>query len=85
MKIIGYRMRTPGSTRGAVTDQFHRWIAGQVYSCPAVPVGEFAHIDPANCETLKGDAAPEVQTASIDPNEIETRPVTAKKRAAKSK
>lgn len=83
-------MLTPGTTRGAVSDSFYRWIAGQVYSCPAVPVGEFGHLDPVNCETLKGDgtspgaAAPEVQTASIDPNEIETRPVTAKRGKAKS-
>ena len=84
MKIIGYRMRTPGSTRGAVTDHFYHWTAGQVYSCPAVPVGEFVHLDPVSCETLTGSAAPEVHTASIDPNEIETRPVTAKRGKAKS-
>lgn len=83
MKVIGYQMLSPGTTRGAVTDSFYRWAAGQVYSCPAVPVGEFAHMDATICVPIV-IAAPEVQTASIDPNEIETRPVTAKRGKAKS-
>jgi hypothetical protein len=74
-RIIGYRMLTPGTTRGAVSDEFYSWASGHVYYCPEVPVGEFAHMDPANCLTLTAGEAPEVHTASIDPSDIETRPV----------
>lgn len=85
MQITGYQMLNPGSTRGAVTDTFYRWSAGQVYTCPAVPVGEFAHMDAAVCVPIMGNApsiAPQVVTASIEAPE--TRPVSAKRGRGKS-
>lgn len=85
-KIIGYRMLTPGSTRGAVSDTFYRWTSGQEFTCPGVPAGEFAHLDPAHCITITGEAkaaAPDVKAASIDPSDIETRPAAAKRTRAK--
>lgn len=85
MKIQAYKMLSPGTTRGAISDRFYRWTAGQVFNCPAdCPEGEFAHLDQANCLSIVSESpskAPAVQTASIEATE--TRPVTAKKRAAK--
>lgn len=81
-------MLNPGSTRGAVSDQFYRWTSGQVYSCPGdCPAGEFDHMDPAVCARIVDEAkpaAPQVHTTSIDANDIETRPATAKRKPAKS-
>lgn len=87
MKIEAYKMLSPGTTRGAKTDRFYRWAAGQVYNCPAdCPEGEFSHMDPANCLTIHGEEkakAPKVVTADIEAAEIETRPVAAKRKAKK--
>ena len=85
MKIQAYKMLSPGTTRGAISDRFYRWTAGQVFNCPAdCPEGEFAHLDPANCITVHAEVkAPAVATASIDPEAIETRPVAAKRSRAK--
>lgn len=85
MKIEAYKMLGPGTTRGAVTDRFYRWTAGQVFNCPAdCPEGEFRHLDPANCITVQVEGkAPKVETASIEAAEIETRPVAVKRSKAK--
>lgn len=86
-KIIAYKMLAPGTTRGAVSDRFYRWTSGQEYACPEdAPVGDFAHLDPAHCITIMDgakSAAPDVQDASIDANDIETRPVKPKRTRAK--
>lgn len=89
MKILAYKMLGPGTTRGAVTDRFYRWTSGQVFNCPEdAPEGEFVHMDPVQCIVITekpAKAAPEVQTASIDASDTETRPVAAKRRTAKKK